>query len=49
DEYADVQDAMTSSGTYWSPETTIDFGNGDALIFKSVHQWQLSANDFDFV
>ncbi len=49
DDFADVQDAMTSSGGYWNPETTIDFGNGDTLIFKGVHQWQLSANDFDFV
>lgn len=49
DDFADVQDAMTPSGSYWNPETTIDFGNGDALIFKGVHQWQLSANDFDFV
>jgi|GEM_PF-3164025 len=49
DEFADIQDAMTSSGGYWNPETTIDFGNGDTLIFKGVHQWQLSANDFDFV
>ncbi len=49
DDFADVQDAMTSSGSYWNTETTIDFGNGDTLIFKGVHQWQLSANDFDFV
>ncbi len=49
DEFADIQDAMTSSGGYWNPEITIDFGNGDTLIFKGVHQWQLSANDFDFV
>ncbi|GAA6210906.1 hypothetical protein NBRC116602_06460 [Hyphomicrobiales bacterium 4NK60-0047b] len=49
DNFADVQDAMTSSGGYWNPETTIDFGNGDTLIFKDVHQWQLSVNDFDFV
>lgn len=49
DDFADVQDAMTSSGGYWNPETTIDFGNGDTLIFKGVHHWQLNADDFDFV
>ena len=49
DDFANVQDAMTSTGTYWSPETTIDFGNGDTLIFKGVHHWQLNADDFDFV
>jgi hypothetical protein len=44
DDFADVQAAMTMSGT----NTIVDFGNGDILQFVNVASPSLTAVDFIF-